>query len=151
MKVWIVQGYVATYFRFVLKCNTMAYFGKMTQQWDDKGHYCSDWYEVSLIIYSMLIALTFILRSAHNSKCHHVIQEVLDWPDSDFELSFWWCSFTNALLVQTWRKWNKQSQSQRKRSTSTTQGWSRFWSLQVHCCQWTYAIWWETDKDKSDN
>ena len=42
MKVWIVQGYVATYFWLVLKCNTMAYFGKMTQQWDDKGHYCSD-------------------------------------------------------------------------------------------------------------
>ena len=53
MKVWIVQGYVATYFRFVLKCNTMAYFGKMTQQWNDKAHYCSNWYEVSPIIYSI--------------------------------------------------------------------------------------------------
>ena len=42
MKVWIVQGYVATYFWLVLKSNTMAYFGKMTQQWSDKGHYCSD-------------------------------------------------------------------------------------------------------------
>ena len=42
MKVWIVQGYVPTYFWLVLKCNTIAYFGKMTQQWNDKGHYCSD-------------------------------------------------------------------------------------------------------------
>ena len=51
MKVWIVQGgqCVATYFWLVLKCNTVAYFavfvilfGKMTQQWNDKAHYCSD-------------------------------------------------------------------------------------------------------------
>ena len=44
-------------------------------------------------------------------------------------------------MVQTWRKWNKQSHSQRKQSTGATQGWSRFWSLQVHCGQWTYSIW----------
>ena len=62
----------------------------------------------------LLIALVFIFRPAHNSKCHHVIWEVLDWPDSDFEVPFWWCSYTNTLLVQTRRKWNKQSQSQRK-------------------------------------
>ena len=51
IKVWIVQGgqYVATYFWLVLECNTVAYiavfitlFGKMTRQWNDKAHYCSD-------------------------------------------------------------------------------------------------------------
>ena len=102
------------------------------------------------LLIQTLIAFLFILRPAHNSNCHHVIKEVLDWPDSDFEVSFWWCSYTNTLLVQTWRKWNKQSQSQRKQSTSTTQGWSRFWSLQVHCYQCTCSIWWEINKDKSD-
>ena len=72
------------------------------------------------IFIHLLIALLFILRLAHNSKCHHVIWEVLDWPDSDFEVSYWWCSHANTLLVQTWRKSNKESQSQTKQSTRAT-------------------------------
>ena len=40
-----------------------------------------------LFIQLLITFLIIILRPAHNSKCHHVIQ-VLDWPDSDSELSF---------------------------------------------------------------
>ena len=39
------------------------------------------------LLVQLLIAFLFILRPAHNSKCRHVIKEVLDWPDSDFEVS----------------------------------------------------------------
>ena len=40
------------------------------------------------LLIQLLIEFLFTLRPAHNSKCHHVIQEVLDWPNSDFEVSF---------------------------------------------------------------
>ena len=36
----------------------------------------------------LFITFLFILRPAHNSKCDHVIKELLDWPDSDFEVPF---------------------------------------------------------------
>ena len=41
-----------------------------------------------LLFIQLLIVFAFILRPAHDSKCHHVIEEVLDWPDSDSEVSF---------------------------------------------------------------
>ena len=44
--------------------------------------------EYHQLLIQLLIAFVFILRPTHNSKCHHVISEVLDWPDSDFEVSF---------------------------------------------------------------
>ena len=40
------------------------------------------------LLIQLLNVFVFILRPTHNSKCHHVTEEVLDWPDSDFEVSF---------------------------------------------------------------
>ena len=36
----------------------------------------------------LFIAFVFILRPTLNSKCYSVVREVLDWSDSDFEVSF---------------------------------------------------------------